>query len=226
MARCRPSVQPPQFFGAAVIVLLGLLASPPAPVCAASTEEILGQIEAIDPTLESYKANIEFTVGLHLPLPMHRTLHGVTYFKRPARMEVVFADLPAIAQQFRNVYVGLGVPQEWQKKFSIASARTRDGRDQLIMTPRKADGRLETVTVDLDGPSRLPEHVLWTYRDGSIDMRQKIVSIEGHYVVGSQHAEIKLPGVSAWINAKIGNYAFNVPIDDAVFTKKPEPAHS
>lgn len=225
MARCRRNVLPPRFLGA-VAALLGLLVLGPSPARAATTDEILAQIESIDPTLESYRASMEFTIGLHLPVPMHRTLHGETFFKRPAKMEVVFADLPPFAQQFRNVYVGLGVPQEWQKKFVIASGRARDGRDELVMTPRKAEGRLRTVTVDLDGISRLPEHVVWTYRDGSIEMHQKIVAVEGHYVVGSQHAEIRLPGVSAWINAKIGNYAFNVPIDDSIFTKKPEPAHS
>jgi hypothetical protein len=52
-------------------------------------------------------------------------------------------------------------------------------------------------------------------------MNQDIVEVNGHSVVSNQRADIHLPGVHAYVVAKIGNYAFNVPVDDAVFTKKP-----
>ena len=51
----------------------------------------------------------------------------------PARMELVFTDLPPIARGFRNLYVGLGTPSDWARKFAISSARERlDGRVALV----------------------------------------------------------------------------------------------
>ena len=209
----------------AAIALIVLPFIFPAPAPAGTTEEILATIEAIDPSVETYRADVEFTVGLHWPVALHKTLRGDTYFKRPSKMEVVFADLPAYARQFRNVYVGLGVPSEWERKFEINGIRTPQGQERLLMIPRK-EGRLRTVAVSLDAASHLPAHVLWTYRDGTIDMEQQIASREGHFVIVAQHAEIRLPGVSAWIRSKVDHYRFNVPVDDAIFTKKAEPSQT
>ncbi len=203
-------------------VLAGTAALFPPPAAAASTDEILTAMEAVNPDVETYRASVEFSVGLHWPLPLRKTVHGATYFKRPSKMEVVFADLPAFAQQFRNVYVGLGTPEDWHRKFDIATG-LEAGHEFLILTPKNAK-RLRRVDVHLDEASNLPSRIVWTYRDGRIEMVQTIARIDGEYVVAAQRAEIRLPGVSAWIATSVRDYSFNVPIDDAIFTKKADPA--
>ncbi len=109
---------------------------------------LLAKISAADPGLQTYRADVAFDVGLKTFPYLHRTLHGSAYFKRPARMEVVFSDLPSYARGFSNVYVGLGTPSEWEKKFVIASAQERtDGHavTYLVLTPRGDDHRLREV---------------------------------------------------------------------------------
>jgi len=208
------------------MVLATMLCAALAPCGAAtpSADLLLARMEAADPGLETYTASVVFKVGLHSFPFLRKTLHGEAYFKRPSRMELVFADLPPYARAFRNVYVGLGTPPEWEKKFSIDTAQTPgpDGASApyLVLTPRAADHRLEQVDVYLDAQRALPNRIVWTYRDGSIEMHQHFSDVDGHSVVSDQDADIRLPGIHAYVIATIGRYAINVPVDDAVFTHR------
>ena len=76
-----------------------------------TTDALLAKLAGADPDLRTYRADVAFDVGLHSFPYLRKTLHGNAYFKRPARMELVFSDLPPIARGFRNLYVGLGTPE-------------------------------------------------------------------------------------------------------------------
>ncbi|MEO7040315.1 MAG: hypothetical protein ABI186_09830 [Candidatus Elarobacter sp.] len=183
---------------------------------------LLARLASVDPGLQTYTADVAFDVGLHTFPFLRKTVHGNAYFKRPARMEIVFNDLPPIARSFRNVYVGLGTPSDWAKKFEIGSAvEQSDGHavDYLVLTPRKPDHRLREVDVYLDGAVALPSRIVWRYRDGRIEMRQRFGRVDGHDLVVAQEADIRLPAMHAYVNARISNYAINVDVDDHVFTK-------
>jgi hypothetical protein len=189
-----------------------------------SADLLLARMEAADPGLETYTASVEFKVGLHSFPFLRRTLHGEAYFKRPSRMELVFNDLPPFARAFRNLYVGLGTPSEWEKKFTIDTAQATGpgGEDapHLVLTPRASDHRLRHVDVYLDAQRALPSRIVWTYRDGTIELHQGFSDVDGHSVISDQHADIRLPGIHAYVVATIDRYAINVPVDDAVFTKR------
>ncbi|GAC1660154.1 MAG: hypothetical protein NVS4B13_08090 [Candidatus Elarobacter sp.] len=164
-----------------------------------------------------------FDVGLRSFPYLRRTLQGNAYFKRPARMELVFTDLPPFARAWSNLYVGLGTPSDWEKKFTITSAQDTSGgthEPYLVLTPCVADHRLREVDVYVDRVVALPDRIVWRYRDGRIAMRQRFGRIDGHDLVVAQDADIRLPAVHAYENARISNYALNVDVDDKVFTKK------
>ncbi|GAC1418491.1 MAG: hypothetical protein NVSMB64_28150 [Candidatus Velthaea sp.] len=208
-------------------VLLVALCWNAAPATAATpaAQALTVQLEGADPTLQSYRADVEFSVGLRTFPYLRKTVHGEAFFKRPNQMEIVFRDLPGLAARFKNVYVGLGSPAQWEKKYTIDVAQSAGARSEaesyLVMVPRNPDRRLQRIDVFLDKRTSLPARILWVYRDGSIEMNQVIVEQDGHNVIAAQVADIHLPGVHAVVNTKIANYAINAPIDDAVFTKKP-----
>jgi hypothetical protein len=183
-------------------------------------EALLTQMMNADPALQSYRANVEFSVGLYSFPFLRKTVHGEAFFKRPGSVELIFTDLPAIAQRFRQLYVGLGSPSEWQRKFDVtATEQTIGGRTipTLILTP-KVDRRLKRVEVSLDPRSSLPTRFVWRYTDGAIRMTQQIVEVDGHSVVTSQAADIKLPGVHAFVNSRLTNVQVNAAFEDTVFT--------
>jgi hypothetical protein len=187
---------------------------------------LLGKLAAADPDLQTYRADVAFEVGLKTFPFLRKTVHGNAYFKRPARMEVVFTDLPSFARGFSNLYVGLGTPTDWEKKFFIGTAREQsDGRtvEYLVLTPRKADRRLREVDVYVDAVSALPGRIVWRYRDGRIELRQRFANVEGHDLVVAQDTDIRLPAMHAYVNSRISNYALNIEVADSVFTKKADP---
>lgn len=207
-----------------VLVVASLVAAEPSHA-EDGAAPLLARLASVDPGLQTYTADVAFDVGLHTFPFLRKTVHGNAYFKRPARMEIVFSDLPPIARSFRNVYVGLGTPADWAKKFEIATAvEQSDGRavDYLVLTPRKPDHRLREVDVYVDGAVALPSRIVWRYRDGRIEMRQRFGRVDGHDLVVAQEADIRLPAMHAYVNARISNYAINVDVDDHVFTKNVE----
>ena len=214
-----------RFSVALVLVVAASLASA-APLRAEDpAAALLARLAAVDPDLQTYRADVAFDVGLKTFPFLRKTVHGNAYFKRPARMEVVLTDLPSYARGFSNLYVGLGTPADWEKKFVITSAVDQaDGRavTYLILTPRKADRRLREVDVYVDPVATLPGRIVWRYRDGRIELHQRFSHVAGHDLVVAQDTDIRLPAVHAYVNSRISNYALNVEIEDSVFTKKPD----
>jgi hypothetical protein len=213
----------------AVAVIAGVVASlaAAAPLHAQDeTSMLLTRLAGANPGLQTYRADVAFDVGLKTFPYLRRTLHGNAYFKRPARMEVVFTDLPSYARGFSNLYVGLGTPSDWEKKFDIGSAQESiDGHavTYLVLTPRGRDHRLREVDVYVDAISALPWRIVWRYRNGHIDLHQRFAQVEGHALIVAQDTDIRMPPVHAYVNSRISNYAVNVDVQDSVFTKKPDP---
>ena len=210
---------------ALVVVLVASMGAAVPSHAADESAALLARLAGVDPGLQTYKADVAFDIGLRSFPYLRKTVHGNAYFKRPARMEIVLSDLPSIARSFSNVYVGLGTPSDWEKKFEIGFAtEVVDGRSTgyLVLTPRKPDHRLREVDVYVDAAVGLPSRIVWRYKDGRIEMRQRFGRAEGHDIVIAQDADIRLPAVHAYVNGRITNYAINVDVDDRVFTKKPD----
>jgi hypothetical protein len=210
-------------FVALFIVLVASLAAAAPLRAEEDASAMLASLAGADPGLRTYRADVAFDVGLRSFPYLRRSLHGNAYFKRPARMELVFSDLPPIARAWSNLYVGLGSPSEWEKKFSITSAADAGGVSRerhLLLTPRVADKRLRTVEVYVDRVAALPDRIVWQYSDGRIEMLQRFARVDGHDVVVAQDADIRLPAVHAYVHARITNYAVNIEVDDTVFTPK------
>jgi hypothetical protein len=189
------------------------------------TGALLALLAGADPDLQTYRADVAFDIGLHTFPYLHKTLHGNAFFKRPARMEIVLRDLPAIARTWSNLYVGLGTPSDWARKFTITSAQDVGAAHEryLVLIPRAAGQRLREVDVFVDRTVALPERIVWRYRDGRIEMHQHFGRVDGHDLVVAQDADIRLPAVHAYVNARITNYALNIDVLDSVFTKKENP---
>src|ERR1700676_850857 len=72
-----------------------------------SANLMLARLAAADPDLQTYRADVAFELGLRTVPYLRKTVHGNAYFQRPARMELVFSDLPSYARSWSNLYVGL-----------------------------------------------------------------------------------------------------------------------
>jgi hypothetical protein len=192
-----------------------------------TADVLLAKLAAADPDLRTYRADVAFDIGLHSFPYVRKTVHGNAYFKRPARMELVFRDLPPIARAFRNLSIDLGTPGTWAAKYAIAAATERVGDREvsyLVLTPLRASRRLREVDIYLDEAAALPHRIVWRYDDGRIEMHQRFARVQGHDLVVAQDTDIRLPAVHAYVNTRISNYAINIEVDDRVFTPRASPS--
>jgi hypothetical protein len=187
----------------------------------ANPSPLLARLAAADPDVRTYRADVAFELGMRSFPYLRKTVHGNAYFKRPARMELVFTDLPSYARSWSNLYVGLGTPSDWEKKFAITAATDELTREPyLVLTPRVADRRLREVDVYVDRTVPLPGRIVWQYRDGRIEMLQRFGRVDGHDLVFAQDADIRFPAMHAYVKSHISNYVLNVDVQDAIFTPK------
>lgn len=206
---------------AALVLVVASIASAVPVRADEACASLLHRLAAANPELRTYRADVAFEVGLRSFPYVRKTLHGNAFFKRPARMQLVFRDLPSYAKNWSNLYVGLGTPTDWERKFTLASAVDPATRESyLVLTPRVAERRLREVDLYVDPGANLPNRIVWAYRDGRIEMRQRFERIDGHDLIVTQEADIRFPAFHAFVNTRITNYALNVEVEDRVFTER------
>jgi hypothetical protein len=181
-------------------------------------EVLVARMETQDPSLESYRAAIDFTVGMHTFPFIRKSVRGTAYYKRPDRLELVMEKLPSYARGLEHIFVGLGPPETWGEKFdvTVADAGTKDEHIRLV--PKDRTARVRYVAIYVDSESGLPAKLVWDYSNGHIEMTQKIEKVGGHYVGTAQDADMHYPMVHAYMHTKVHDFNWNVPVDDAVFT--------
>jgi hypothetical protein len=197
------------------------LLAPPAARSQTRLEAFFVRIEAGDPALESYRASLDFSVGLHSFPFLHKTVRGTTYYKRPGRTELVLEKLPGYLHGLisEHLFISLGPPQSWTAQFDVGLVG-EEGRDEHIrLTPKMARTRIREVAIYLDEASGLPSKIVWLYTNGSIVMNQTVGKVEGHYVVVGADADMHYPAVHAYMHTKVHDFVWNVPVDDAIFTE-------
>jgi hypothetical protein len=108
---------------------VGIFAALRAPAHSQTRLEVLvAKIETQDPSLDSYRASIDFAVGLHSFPYIRKSVRGTAYYKRPDRLELVMEKLPSYARSLEHIFVGLGPPETWSDKFdvTVGDAGTRN----------------------------------------------------------------------------------------------------
>jgi hypothetical protein len=213
-------------------VLIALLASLvfTAPAASAQTvatptveparlQALFTKIETGDASLESYRAAVDFTIGLHSFPFIRKSVHGTAYYKRPNRLELVTERLPSYARNLEHLFVSLGSPASWQVQFTVALADEGTPNEHIRLVPKMTGSRVRWVEIHLDEPSGLPAKIVWMYTNGRIEMHQTIAKVAGHYVIVAQDADMHYPAVHAYMRTRIHDFEWNVAVDDAVFTE-------
>ena len=198
---------------------VGIFAALRAPAHSQTRLEVLvTKIETQDPSLDSYRASIDFGVGL-LSFPyIRKSVRSTAYYKRPDRLELVMEKLPSYARSLEHIFVGLGPPESWSDKFDVAVGDAGTKNEHIRLVPKERGSRVRFIEIHLDEASGLPSKFVWDYTNGHIEMTQKIEKIAGHYVGTAQEAEMYYPMVHAFMRTKVHDFIWNAPVDDKIFT--------
>lgn len=212
-------------FGIAALalpLLLGAAAAPPARPLDA--DAVIRRMIASNPALLSYRARVHVAVHmLNFPY-LSPDLDGTTYYKRPARYEVVFDSVPFYMKGFSRLFADMGQPASWESDQNVALLGTRvvNGQSMLVlrMTKKIHSDILDHTDAYVDPRTYELVRMEWAYRSGgSIVMTQTYRTQDGFRVPSEQHATIDVPHVHAVGDAVYASYQINVVVDDAVFPR-------
>lgn len=178
---------------------------------------LLTRMAAINPSLHTYTAQLRADVHL-LSFPFLQTqIVGTLYRREPDREKLVITSgLPALAQQFDELYPQIVAPSQWEREYVVretdAGAQTR-----FALVPRK-HGNVDRIDAVVDNATALVESIRWTYANGGwAEMQQRYASIDGNELAVSQRGHVEEPGYVADIDATLDDYRVNVALPAGVF---------
>jgi hypothetical protein len=170
----------------------------------------------------SYAVPASFDVRLHKPLPLRLRMDGSLYYKAPAQSALVITKRPAIiGGLFAKSYMLDLVPQTWPAKYDVrnVSAATFNGVPvyALDAVPKIA-GSLDHVVFQVARSNALPMSAQWFYRDRSV-VAVSIASarVGDHLLPQAESISVVMPRYALDATTRLGNYAFDAPIPDAIF---------
>jgi len=88
------------------------------------------------------------------------------------------------------------------------------------LVPRK-HGRVSHLDVKVDDATATIRGYTWNYEDGgSISFEQRLIAIDGNWVVAAQKGKVELPTYKADVSTTFSNYKLNVPVADSTFNQQ------
>lgn len=205
---------------------LALALGPPAPASAAAgAAQILAEIGARNPSLQSYQARVHVNVHMKTFPWLSPQLDGTSYFKRPDSYEVIFDRVPSYAHGINKLFGDIDDVAAWEKDSNITYAGTQivNGHPMyaLRMTKKIYSDQIADTVAYIAPATFQVLRMDWHYRNGgSITMTQTYRQQGQFNVVATQHADIQIPHVHAVADATFGRYQTNVALSDAVFAGK------
>lgn len=171
----------------------------------------------------AYSVPASFDVRLRKPVPLRLRMAGSLYYKPPAQSALVITKRPPIiGGLFAKSYALDLVPQTWPAKYRVraVSSATFNGVPvyALDAVPKTA-GSLDHVVFQVVRSNGLPASAQWFYRDGSV-VAVSIASarVGDRLLPQSEAISVVMPHYALDATSTFGQYAFDVPIPDAIFT--------
>ncbi len=169
-----------------------------------------------------YAVSASFDVRLHKPLGLHLRLGGNLYYKPPDQSALVITKRPPIiGGLFAKSYALDLVPQTWPAKYDVrdVSDATFNGVPVYALNAvPKVAGSVDHVVFQVARSNAQPMSAQWFYRDHSVVAVSITNSRVGDYLLPqAESISVVMPHYVLDATTTLGNYAFNVPIPDAVF---------
>lgn len=215
-SNCRPTRA-----GALLCAWLALCVLTAAGAKTADGDRILSQAAMIGGT-RSYAVPARFDVHLHKPVRLRFRMDGSLYYKPPAQSVLVITKRPPIiGGLFAKSYALDLVPQTWPAKYHVrnVSAGTFNGVSvyALDAVPKLA-GPLDHVVFQVVRSNALPLSAQWFYRDRSVVAVSITSARVGDRLLPQAEAiSVVMPHYALDATSTFGQYAFDVPIPDAIF---------
>jgi hypothetical protein len=119
-----------------------------------------------NPTLRSYIASATLSAELHAAMPMHKTFHGTTYYRRPTE-KIIFSDASWPWSRFREMASTAPNYTEIISEYAVTPLADDGKKTTYSLRPRKPGGRVQELALTVDDRLALIVGAVWSYTNGS-----------------------------------------------------------
>jgi hypothetical protein len=175
---------------------------------------------AIDPnpTLKSYTGSAHLSATLHVLLPVTKSFDGAVYYLRPKR-KIAFQNVPHELENFKNQVSSTPTYEEMAAQYSISPLTDDGSASSYLLVPKKAGGRVKSVTISVDDRSMLITHAQWAYTNGATLTFDETYETVGTFHLPAQaNIAARFPGYSVDGTMTFSNYIPNATVSSSIFT--------
>lgn len=204
-----------------VLAPLAMLAALALPLRAASSNDVLARMAALNPTLRSFTATLHARVSMKTFPFLTANLVGTYYYKAPDKTKVAFTNgipIPGLASQFDTLYAHIEDPSRWQHVY-VVTVVSDDGRTSVFNLKPRKQGNVEHIDATVDDKRATVTSMRWNYANGGYaEMTNSYGRVQGNVLVESQTGHVDEPGYVADLSSTIDNYTINPTLPDSIFT--------
>jgi outer membrane lipoprotein-sorting protein len=149
-------------------------------------------------------------------------LSGTSYFQAPNRLIVKFSNVPGYMRALPQAYSKILNVGGWRDQYdaTLLSPQSLNGHTDYVLqlTPKSQSGDRGVAYVN--PADWTVERVVWNLSGGvQLTVSEDYTDMGSYRLPSNQEVSIHTPYATADGNVTLQNYALNVPIDSAVFTR-------
>lgn len=170
-----------------------------------------------NPSLKSYTAAAHLSAMLHALLPLHKTLDGTVYYLKPRR-KIEFRNVSGALGKFKDLISSTPSYDEATTQYQITPLSNDGSESTYVLVPRKAGGRVKSITLRVNNTTALIDHAEWAYTNGGRLTFDETYQNQGPYRLMSQATiGAHFPGYSVNGTLTFTNYQLNAPVSPSTF---------
>ncbi|HEX4013999.1 MAG TPA: hypothetical protein VHX17_08945 [Candidatus Cybelea sp.] len=192
---------------------------------AAQTASMALLRRAVDPnpTLNSYTASAQLSATLHVLIPVHKSFGGTVYYLRPKR-KIELQNVPGALSRFKDLATQTPSYEQATAQYTIAPLTDNGTVSTYSAVPKKAGGRVKSITLTITDATALIARAQWTYTNGgTLDFDQTYTTIGQYRLPAKADISARFPGYSVDGTLTFSNYQPNATVSPSVFAS-PNPS--
>ena len=188
-----------------------------APAAEVASLDLLRRATDPNPGLNSYTASAQLSATLHVVLAVKKSFNGTVYYLKPKR-KIEFVNVPSELAQFKNLVTATPSFDEAMTEYTIAPLTDDGAESTYSLVPKKAGGRVKSVTVRVNDQAALIDRATWSYvNGGTLSFTESYTNVGTYRLPSTADIEARFPGYSVDGTITFFNYAPNAPVLPSIF---------
>lgn len=151
------------------------------------------------------------------------SLKGTSYFKAPNQLVVKFSNMPGYMNGLPQAYAKILNVGAWPQEYNatVQGSQSFNGHNDYALNLTPKDGSADHGVALVNPESWTVEQVKWDLSGGiQLTVSENYTNVDSYRVPAKQNLSVHTPYATADGIATMNDFALNVPINEAVFTKQ------